>query len=268
MPLSASPLRPPALGLPPLPTRKIFNLRYFVQSWITYQGRNTITRKIIEHTPVSLLSNTTREDSIIWNLNANGRFSVQSAWNAFRRPKPPVPWAKVVWYKHAVPRWAIVQWLAILCRLSTKDKLQQWGVLVENQCVLCSTTMESHERLFFQCPFSSQLWSLLQMKFSSFCSLSILSQVVDWMVQHHTDTLFLNLVAKVIFAATIYHVWGERNRRIFQQHRGLDVRNLEAQICTEVRACISSWRGVKRIGVNLALCSRWRFSTCIFDSRY
>ncbi|XP_058215475.1 uncharacterized protein LOC131326638 [Rhododendron vialii] len=195
--------------------RKIFNLRSFVQPWITHQakvasiivdnhwlwprGRNTVTREIIEHTPVSLLPNTARENSIIWNLNANGKFSVQSAWNAFRRPKPLVPWAKVVWYKHAVPRWAIVQWLAILCRLSTKDRLQQWGVLAENQCVLCSNA------------------------------------VVDWMVQHHTGTLFLNLVAKVVFAATIYHVWGERNRRIFQQHRGLDVRGLEAQICTEIR---------------------------------
>ncbi|KAI8553773.1 hypothetical protein RHMOL_Rhmol05G0042300 [Rhododendron molle] len=47
-----------------------------------------------------------------------------------------------------------------------------------------------------------------------------------------------------------------------------DVRGLEAQTCIEVSACISSWRGVKRIGVNLALCSRWRFSTRIFDSRY
>lgn len=63
----------------------------------------------MRNTPASLFPNTSQEDSVAWNLIANERFSIQSAWNAFRRPNPMFTWAKVIWYKHGVPRWSIIQ---------------------------------------------------------------------------------------------------------------------------------------------------------------
>lgn len=38
------------------------------------------------------------------------------------------PWNEVIWFKHHVSaRWAIVQWMAVLGSLSTKDRMENWG---------------------------------------------------------------------------------------------------------------------------------------------
>ncbi|XP_058180159.1 uncharacterized protein LOC131298698 [Rhododendron vialii] len=146
------------------------------QKWHWPRERNSVTREIIRNTPDSFIPHLAQEETMVWNLNASGKFSIQSAWNAFRSPKPVVEWAKVVWFKPAIPRWSIIQWLAILRRLSTKDRLHHLG------CV----------------------------DGGSMCT------IVGWMVQHHKGSLFLNLVSKEALAALVYHVWGERNSRIFQ----------------------------------------------------
>ncbi|KAI8568988.1 hypothetical protein RHMOL_Rhmol02G0244100 [Rhododendron molle] len=85
--------------------------------WQWLRARNPAIREILRTTPNSLVSKVSHEDSVVWNLNPNGKFSVSSAWHAFRNPKPLVAWYKVVWFKHAIRRWSIIQWLAVLGRL-------------------------------------------------------------------------------------------------------------------------------------------------------
>lgn len=84
------------------------------------------------------------------------------------------------------------------------------------------------------------------------------------MVQHHKGSLFLNFVSKVALAALVYHVWGERNKRIFQ-HCNLDVQTMEVRVVTGIRACISAWRKLKNTGINRAICAMWHLPSCIFD---
>lgn len=90
-------------------------------SWCWPRRRNAVTKEIIEHTPSSLVPNSTQEDSVVWTLNSQG-FSVKSAFEAARNIHPAVGWWQVVWFKFHVPRWAIIQWLAIKGQLSTKDR--------------------------------------------------------------------------------------------------------------------------------------------------
>lgn len=96
--------------------------------------RNPVTREIMANTPSSLIPNSAREDSVVWALSPQG-FSVRSAWEAIRIVRPAVAWWKVVWFKFHVPRWAIIQWLAIRGRLSTKDRLHNWGKITDVRCV-------------------------------------------------------------------------------------------------------------------------------------
>lgn len=73
---------------------------------------------------------------MVWNLTANGRFSIKSAWNALRTPHPVVNWSKVIWFKHAVHRWSIIQWMTVLGSLSTRDRLLKLGMLVDARAQL------------------------------------------------------------------------------------------------------------------------------------
>lgn len=57
-------------------------------------------------------------------------------------------------------------WLVMEEKLKTRDNLRQWDVgnsidLNLLHCPLCKVQPDSHERLFFECSFSSQVWSLI-----------------------------------------------------------------------------------------------------------
>lgn len=61
---------------------------------------------------------------------------------------PIVPWHKVIWCSHYVPRWAIIEWIALQGRLPTKDKLHAWGVISDDGCDLCGLGQETHAHFF------------------------------------------------------------------------------------------------------------------------
>lgn len=87
--------------------------------------------------PSALVSNTGQRDSVMWTLNPCGEFSIKSARQGFGQYHPQVLWWKLVWFKRHVPWWAITQWIAVWGSLSTKDRLQSWGFVIDNRCVLC-----------------------------------------------------------------------------------------------------------------------------------
>lgn len=79
------------------------------------------------------------------------------------------------------------------------------------------------------CAYSGQLWQAMQWKLQVGCLAVAPSQIVEWMVQNVLGSQFPHLVSKVVLAASasIDHVRGERNTRVFQ-YCSLDVHLLEA----------------------------------------
>ena len=61
--------------------------------------------------------------------------------------------------KEHIPRNAFVAWLALLRRLPTRDRLIRWGMNVPASCVLCSNGIVTHHHLFFECEYSTSIWS-------------------------------------------------------------------------------------------------------------
>lgn len=106
-----------------------------------------ITNKL--NAPSSIIPHPDQRDSVKCFLYANGCFSTKSAWHALRTPTPQVFWAKCVWFPHSIPTWAIIEWMAILKRLPTKERLHAWGISPDIQCVFCDQGSKSHDHLFF-----------------------------------------------------------------------------------------------------------------------
>ncbi|KAI8567999.1 hypothetical protein RHMOL_Rhmol02G0164200 [Rhododendron molle] len=107
-------------------------------AWQWPRPRSAITKEIVSNFDPSLIPNVSVPDCVRWTLCKYG-------------------------FSHHVPRWAFIEWLALLGRLSTKDRLYSWGVVSDQRCVLCQVENESHEHLFFACAYSSAMWdSLLQ----------------------------------------------------------------------------------------------------------
>ncbi|KAI8528049.1 hypothetical protein RHMOL_Rhmol12G0120800 [Rhododendron molle] len=155
--------------------------------------------------------------------------------------------------------------LALLYEQYDHDRLLKWGMVMDDQCVLCSAAVETHEHLFFQCSFSVQLWKHMQRDLQPQCPFDGLLQIMDWMIEVDRGTQFSCLLSNVALAALVYHVWGERNCRIFKSH-GCNVQQLESKVRTDIRACVSSWRSLKKSGSNIALCSLWNIPVRVFES--
>lgn len=64
---------------------------------------------------------------------------------------------------------------------------------------------------------------------------------------------FSNLVYQLL---TIYHIWNERNCRIFQQ-KGQDIPTVEKLIMEEVRSSAVSWRRIPKTPGNIRICVEW-----------
>ncbi|GJU68574.1 RNA-directed DNA polymerase, eukaryota, reverse transcriptase zinc-binding domain protein [Tanacetum coccineum] len=106
------------------------------------------------------------KDSTVWRdgNGKEGRFSTKKVWENFRIDLPDVNWYKVIWFTQGNPRYAFIMWLAMHIRLTTQDRLIKWGKGGNLLCPLCKKVNDSHEHLFFKCPFSEEVWNEVKAK--------------------------------------------------------------------------------------------------------
>ena len=89
----------------------------------------------------------------------NGRFSASETWRVLHPYPTQVPWHKAVWFAGRIPKHAFITWIAARDRMVTRNRLLSWGLYVPSRCVLCSGFDENIQHLFFDCGYSSQIWS-------------------------------------------------------------------------------------------------------------
>lgn len=94
-----------------------------------------------------------KEDVVIWV--ANGKFTTQSTWVG------PLLFDSIGMSLNGLLL------LAGKLMLRNKDRLRRWGMTVDARCVLCSQQNESLQLLFFDCDFSSFIWSNILSRFKS-----------------------------------------------------------------------------------------------------
>ncbi|KAI8556145.1 hypothetical protein RHMOL_Rhmol05G0229100 [Rhododendron molle] len=203
------------------------------------------------------------ERFLLSRANEKELFASIEPWNAFRFSAPKVDWHKVVWFKHHVLRWAIVQWLCILGRLATKDRLHRWGVIDCATGVLCTTFDESHEHLFFGCPFSTSVWQYFLVKNSIHRPCFPLLNEIQWINVHRGGANLQTLLVKLSCAAVVYHLWRERNTHIFQGMSSTPDQIISV-VASDIRGYVSSCRNIRKSDVNRLLCLTWNISGRVF----
>ncbi|XP_075074721.1 uncharacterized protein LOC142162287 [Nicotiana tabacum] len=94
----------------------------------------------------------------ITNMNS---CSIKHIYHKLRGTFEKVSWRKVVCHNGGCPRWKFVLTMTAHGRLYTKDRLQRWGMAVDQDCILCNNEKETIQYLFFECSYSKTLWSKL-----------------------------------------------------------------------------------------------------------
>jgi hypothetical protein len=165
---------------------------------------------------ITLLPNPNQdvEDRHVWCLSSNGEFTISSLWNELRIQYPKVAWHRSIWFPGHIPKCSLISWLAIHNRLYTGDILVLFGTISVSCCSFCSG-VESHDHLFFNCPFTSQVW----LEVLTHINLNWPSRSwADWIIQisNIRGKTLTTLITKLVFTTTVYQIWLERNTRKFQ----------------------------------------------------
>ena len=176
--------------------------------------------------------NSARADTRSWNLETSGFFSSKSFYKFLidNSSDPAFLPASLIWKSKVPLKIKILGWLVAHGRVNTCDLLQRRRPNVcfsPHWCVLCKKQGESVDHVFVQCEVVSQLWERLFLEAS-----------LTWEMPAGSRQ-FLSVSrlgfgrgkkAKVLWGnsvlAVIWVIWMERNRRIFEDYKGVGLEEL------------------------------------------
>ncbi|GJW42637.1 hypothetical protein Tco_0071436 [Tanacetum coccineum] len=145
-------------------------------------------------------------------------FSADTVWNTIRARGTKVSWYDAVWFSCCIPKHAVHLWLVIRRRLKTQDTLRHWDNMIYAlvTCSLCETQPDSHDHLFFECPFSQQVWNQVKGAAGLASSNASIYDIIDDIIPFAARKTSKSVIAKLVVAATSYFIWQERNGRLFK----------------------------------------------------
>ncbi|GJW60305.1 RNA-directed DNA polymerase, eukaryota, reverse transcriptase zinc-binding domain protein [Tanacetum coccineum] len=153
--------------------------------------------------------------------------------------------------------------LAMHKRLATQDRIMVWNKNISLVFPLCKKENDSHEHLFFKCPYSEDIWRTITTKIGR-RNWSIEWEKVAYAIAKGGCKNSINSVLeRMAFETVIYFIWNEMNKRIFtQEHKSYPevlngiVKSLKMQLmCLKVRSSVA----VKKI------CDEWNLNMNIIQ---
>ncbi|GJR32032.1 homeodomain-like protein [Tanacetum coccineum] len=188
-------------------------------------------------------------------------FSVRGAWEALRLRGTEFAWYHIVWFSYNIPRHAFNLWLVIRRSLKTQDRVRQWEVgpnvdLSMLCCKLCDAQPDSHEHLFFECPYSARIWILIR----SLAGMELISprlhDIISYLqpIAHRRNAR--SVIGRILVAAAAYFIWVEQNNRVFKNSRRSPEELLDSIIVT-VRLKLLTFRFNNTTAVQDIL-ARWK----------
>ncbi|KAK4384039.1 hypothetical protein Sango_3097800 [Sesamum angolense] len=113
-----------------------------------------------------------------------------------------------------IPRYSFVLWLAILEKLSTMNK--PWLSHLGGVFVFCGREVETHEHLFFRCSYSRRCTQDLKATVRFAWRNHAWREDITWATKRWKGRHIVQAAYRALLSAIVYHIWRERNQRVFQ----------------------------------------------------
>ncbi|XP_074288849.1 uncharacterized protein LOC141613997 [Silene latifolia] len=137
-----------------------------------------------------------------------GRYNVYMGYSWLQGDQTKVSWYPVIWIMLNLPKHSFIGWLAIKCRLMTKDRLIRFGIINEGTCDICMAQPEDHTHLLYSCRFSASCWNMLAAWLGVvFPSTGIL----DWCCLWRCRSLMKKKFVITAVMAMVCQIWMARN---------------------------------------------------------
>ena len=180
-------------------------------------------------------------DIVLWKHahdDYQASFSAVKTWEQIRDRRENVDSCDIIWFTQVVPRFSFIVWLVIKNRLSTGDRMRNWGL--QQECLLCGEKNEIRDHLFFACPYSYMVWITVTWRLLGSRITPKWQDTVMRIRYDHGSTLD-KILGIMVFQMTVYHIW----REIIARRHGkpwTQMEKLAHQIDEPMRNRISSLR--------------------------
>ncbi|XP_074289510.1 uncharacterized protein LOC141614663 [Silene latifolia] len=151
----------------------------------------------------------------LW-LNGTTNYTTTEGCKWLRTHKTKVPWRHLCWKSLNVPRCSFIFWACVQGKLLTRDRLLRMGFGQGDDCYLCGGCAESHNHLFYQCPYSNQCMRIL--KHMLHCSFPV-QRMMQWYSSGRGRSKLQSKWIAACFVGLTYAIWRERNLAWQQQVR-------------------------------------------------
>lgn len=195
---------------------------------------------------VSTITLSDSPDRLVWRWESDGRYSVQSAYQALHCGAQPIPGCVRVWEVWAPLRVKLFLWLALRRRQWTADRRRRHGLDTHDSCWLCDQEDETIDHIVVECSFAHQLWFEAASELGANLQQQPAGLITDWW-----DT-WRNLWppkfakgADTLFALVAWELWKERNARCF---RGAKTQIQSVKAFIKVQASLWVQAGAKDLG--------------------
>ena len=133
--------------------------------------------------------------------------------------------------------------------------IQAVGIAMNGICCLCQMDIESRDHIFFGCNYSRSIWEMIL----SLCEISRVigscSEELQWAIQNLKGKQWVSSLLRIAWKAYIYHVWKERNGRLYGNSTETSLQVLE-HIKEVIRIKLARLR-FPATAFNRRLCNRW-----------
>ncbi|KAK4357581.1 hypothetical protein RND71_023191 [Anisodus tanguticus] len=186
--------------------------------WNMHQKKDTLWIKWISQKYLS------RETIWTWKGKSNDSPLIQRILNirdqiltSARFRVTEVPWHRDVWNACIIPKQAFILWLGIKKKLRTKDKVPH--VDIDRTYALCHQTDESVSHLFFSCSHSSYICTGIRKWIGITRTMSTVDNALKYIRKEGRGTGWQAKAKRPALDNTIYTIWNERNKTIFEGTR-------------------------------------------------
>nr|KAJ0187106.1 hypothetical protein LSAT_V11C900454800 [Lactuca sativa] len=198
-----------------------------------------------------------KKDEVHWR-NHKGTivpFAVNQVSSSLIYHESIVKWYHLVWFQNRIPSHCFIHWLAILGRLRTQDRMKKWKDSNGFSCVFCNSQLDSHSHLFFECNYTKEVWSLMKNKVKINHTSDSWFDIIRELQCSLKKKNINDFIKKIALAASVYHIWNERNKRVFGRMNS-SVENVVKIITEDIRLKIFSLK-MGYLGLNEETCKEW-----------
>lgn len=118
--------------------------------------------QVLLYAYLSTLTLTEEEDEVEWVVNDKclKSYSTGQIYKELKHHNTQVSWNKLVWISWGIPKHSFLTWLFVKDRCPTRDRIINWGLQTQPNCLLCNAPAESRNHIYFECPYTWSIWSM------------------------------------------------------------------------------------------------------------